>query len=67
MTAARYKVVGGFFDGRQMHEDGAEVEYTGLPGENLAPLNAEAQKAKRKWLKEKPRLLAELEGGGEGQ
>jgi len=42
-AAPRYRVKGSFFDNWQMHEDGAEVEYLGEPGENLIPLNAAAK------------------------
>jgi hypothetical protein len=46
--AAKYRVVGSFYHQDQMHNDGAEVEYDGVPGENLEPLNAEAKKAKER-------------------
>jgi hypothetical protein len=44
--SARYKVIGGFFDGFALHGDGDEVSYKGEPGDNLEPLNAEAKVAK---------------------
>ena len=48
MTRPMYRVNGSFFDNWVMHEDGAEVPYDGEPGENLIPLNEEAEEAKKK-------------------
>jgi hypothetical protein len=48
MARPKYRVVGSFYHEDVMHQDGAEVDYDGTPGENLEPLNAEAKKAKER-------------------
>jgi hypothetical protein len=45
MATPRYRLREGFFDGRQIHKAGAEIDWAGTPCRTFEPLNAEAEAA----------------------
>lgn len=44
----KYKVIGSFYYDMRLFNDGETVDYDGEPGDNLAPLDAAARKAKER-------------------
>ena len=45
---ATYTALRPFWDGKRLHKPGDQVEYGGVPGDNLEPVDAEAKRMKAK-------------------
>jgi hypothetical protein len=50
---AKYRITRLSFIGKQLHEEGAEIDYDGIPGSALEPLDDDAKAAKEKALSAK--------------
>jgi hypothetical protein len=50
---AKYRITRLSFIGKQLHEEGAEIDYDGIPGSALEPLDDDARAAKEKALSAK--------------